>query len=105
MSADSPTLEAACRRILGSMKWQSMEELNPSQHVEAIWMLDEGWPADIVAGAVSILQRYAWFRAAGVTRAPWDLTPEDWEAVTTARPWERGQSIVGQLSLFGEGVA
>lgn len=81
------TLEAACRRIGGDGKHGPDYSPAPGAYVEAVWMLDEGWPPSVVEDAVWRLQRVAWMHRIGILTPPWEWTRADILALTRRAPW------------------
>lgn len=90
------TLEEVCRTLLGKRD-RPGDHLSPTAMVHATELLDQGSPVYIVEEAVDILNRWGWFRAAGITCEPWEVGPDEWRRVSEAKPWEgrkRGQRAV-----------
>jgi len=82
------TLEQTCRRILGQANPLRTKGLTVGQVMEATIMLEEGWPAEVVARAVKICRSMGWFRVLGYSGPPWEVTPELWAELARRAPWE-----------------
>lgn len=84
-------LERIMRAILGQSAKQlnNFHELTPTQIGRAVELIQAGESPTLIAEATFALRRYRWFREAGITKAPWELTEWDWTRLIENAPWQR----------------
>ena len=103
---EPPTLEAACRILMGAGRPSDDYHPAPGVYVVDAWLMHEGWPRDLICEAILRLERVAWFWRLGIRGMPWTYTADDVERLLSERPWEwpgRTAPSAQQLDLFASG--